>query len=318
MDNFPHSLQTIVRTGGFFMRKKWLMLLLPILMLLSTNTVYANPSYDIKSIDLQLGDGEVAITFLNLPDGEATLIQNEDNSILINTGGRESKSELKKLLGIYNVKNLHTIFLTNDGQSYIGNLSWLVDKYHVKNIISSETIQTKLCQSTDENASYCFLMEKLDKKKDEILPGLKVKLLSEAVDGRLNLLLSFGQHHVVYLGYDDEKKEEQLSEQELPQATILKVSNFGEEPSINSNFLTKIDPQMAVIFHRKNHSPSENVLSKLQMEWMDLYQTSQIGCVTVKMSAKSYDVFTFLPKENKPNRFTHLLHFIYKMITMEL
>lgn len=319
MDNFPQSIQTIVRDWGFFMRKVMIILFMSVLVFFYFQPrVSANQSADIKSIDLNLEDGEVAITFLNLSNGEATLIQNEQENLLVNTGGIESQQELKHLLSVYKVHSINTVLLTHFDKTYTGNLTYVINHYHVKRIITSDTIKQHFCHSESSVSAYCFLFHQLSQKRDEILPRFKVKLLSEAVDGRQNLLMNYGDHHIIYLTYDDEQFEEALAEKNIPQATILKVSNYGEEPSINSKFLTKIDPQMAVIFHRLNHKPSDQVLAKLQIEWMDLYQTFQMGCVTVKMSPTSYEVFTFSPMEKKTKRFGHLLQFFHKMITMEL
>lgn len=302
--------------------KKWLSIVFLIVGLNLTCCIpFAHaeePPMDIKSIDLNLESGEIAFSFLNLDDGEATLVQNENKNILINTGSSSSREQLKSLLKVYKAKEISTVVLTNDSPSYKGNLQWLINHYNVKHVVTSLTIKNKICRSNASLSSSCFLIQNIDEKKDAILPEIHVELLSEASDGTLNLLMNFGKHHIVYLGYNDEKKEEELAKKNLPSATILKIGNYGEEPVMNSDFLDKLDPQIAVIFHSHDHSPSEKVLSQLEIQWMDLYQTQQIGCVTVKMNPKTYDVYTFVPQEKKKTEFSHLLHFIYKMITIRM
>lgn len=67
----------------------------------------ASPSLDssVENIDVKLKDHEMAVSFFGLSDGEATLIQGaKGENILVNTGGEQTKAELKEMLGLFGVK----------------------------------------------------------------------------------------------------------------------------------------------------------------------------------------------------------------------
>ncbi|MCA1320712.1 hypothetical protein LC085_12395 [Bacillus tianshenii] len=84
--------------------------------LLLINFGILQPEYptDVEKIDLQLDEEEIAFTFLDLPNGECTIIQtSEGENILINTGSPESEDELLHYLKIYGIDEISDLIITS-------------------------------------------------------------------------------------------------------------------------------------------------------------------------------------------------------------
>lgn len=80
---------------------------------------------------------------------------------------------------------------------------------------------------------------------------------------------------------------------------ILKVANFGAGNGSSTEFLSAIDPQMAVIFRHNNIDVSESVLERLNESWTDVYYPYRIGSVTLRIQNDRYDVITLPTKETR-------------------
>src|SRR3954452_20250982 len=91
---------------------------------------------NVESIDLNLKDHEIAVTFLGLSDGEATLIQGSNGeNILVNMGGEETNEELGEALNTYGVKEISTLVITNHQNLFVDQLTQIVKEYKVKQLI---------------------------------------------------------------------------------------------------------------------------------------------------------------------------------------
>src|SRR4051812_7193260 len=91
---------------------------------------------NVESINLNLKGHEIAVTFLALGDGEATLIQGSNGeNILVNMGGEETNEELGEALNTYGVKEISTLVITNHQNLFVDQLTQIVKEYKVKQLI---------------------------------------------------------------------------------------------------------------------------------------------------------------------------------------
>ena len=253
----------------------------------------------IEKINLKLSEDEIAFTFFDLVDGESTLVlDSEGNSILINTGGAKSEEELEHYLDTYNVKSIDLLIITSDQDEYIGNTSWLFTNFEIGSIILPSSLE-KTWNDTTLPVQFWKEAEKV-----ELFNGVTATVLTDIISDHIgmDLLLQFGKNDLLYMTSANREIEQQLLKKyALKNVHVLKVGDFGSEQGTHGKFLKETDPQVAIIFKKGSATPDTGVLERLQDTWIDIYQTKQVGNVTVKLTKTNYQVFTI------PIRSTNML-----------
>jgi competence protein ComEC len=242
----------------------------------------------IEKVDLKLMGDEVAFTFVNLPDGESTIIQNnKGEAILINTGNGNSREYLKKTLDLYGISSIQKIILTKLGSDYDGNLEWLTKEYLVKKIIVPSSVKK-------EDLVVETPLEKWDVGKKDLFTGIKVNVLQVINEEKsMNFSMKFGEHRFLFMGVASKILEEKLIKHyELKDVNILKVAEFANNNGTSQELLEAVDPQIAIIFNKQDLFPSADVLERLQNTWIDIYYAKQFGNITIRCSKDHYEVIT--------------------------
>ncbi|MGV3488114.1 MAG: hypothetical protein ACO1OC_05960 [Tuberibacillus sp.] len=251
------------------------------------NVVAAN---DIEKIKISLSENEAAISFLNLPNGEATLIQGQDKSVLINTGSEDSYIDLKNQLDKMAVQHIDTVILTNSEPSFSGNIKEVVQRYDVSKILTSPEIKKEFCAETK---SLCYLFDETDHRSHFLMPHLKMKVMEESPCGEQNILFTYGHTKLYYMGFADERSQKKLFKKHPFRVSIIKVSHYGRGYQIHPKLLKWFDPEMAVLFHKNNIEPNKDFLNDLATEWVETYHLEYIGTLTVHLTPESYELAPF-------------------------
>lgn len=247
---------------------------------------------EIEKVDLKLKAEEVAITFLSLSNGESTLLQNENGEgLLINTGHIDSRLELKKYLEIFGITQIDTIILTNLDPHYIGNLYYLINEFKVKKVI----IPSASVENYEILNSLMTSVEKWQEGNHDLLQ-YNVSMNVLRVDKEnvvMDFILNFGKHRFLFMALANDSQELELTKKyKLKDVNILKVAEFAKKTGTSQRLLEEVDPQVAIIFQKRNSYPSADVLERLQATWIDIYYTKQFGNVTIKCSEDNYEVIT--------------------------
>jgi competence protein ComEC len=280
-------------------REYLVLFILVIQMIVTPYGVYADK--ETIEVDLNLEEQDLAYTFFDLSNGEATLLQSgKGQNILIDTGSLESQEELEQRLKMYHIDFIDTVMITNQTEEYTGNLQWVINNFNVQKIIVPEVIKQQLI-------SFHQLHDKdvIGWKKGtttELLPFLKTEVLyveeRDILDkGALAIVFSYGKQTLLYMGIADKKVEKELVDRHQLKSTILKVADFGSEKGTTQPFLEEVDPQVAILFKKNGVSVSELVLERLQETWIDIYQTSRLGTVSIKCHNDDYEILTVRPEE---------------------
>ncbi|WP_096153823.1 MULTISPECIES: ComEC/Rec2 family competence protein [Bacillus] len=255
---------------------------------------FPNPGIpaEVNRIDLKLQQNEVAFTFLDLVDGESTLIQTyEGETILINTGSEAAKEELDYYLELYGVDNISTLILTSTEPEYVSNVSSLLDEVVVGKIVSPismesavKTLNTPI-ETWESGKTY------------EISKGLSVTVLHEKVepesDEGMDLLFSYFDTSILYMTSANKKVEDQIvADYHLEEVDILKVGDFGNKNGTTQPFLNESDPQIAILFKKESKESMIDVLERLHETWIEIIQTKLTGNISIKLKEHDYQVIT--------------------------
>ncbi len=257
---------------------------------------------EVESIDLNLREDELAVTFLPLTNGEATLIQNgQGEHILVNTGHQDTEEELKRVLKLYKVGQISTIILTSPEEGYVGNLNMLVEFYDVKQVITSKSIAEKIetIKTGSNEIQDIGIHLWTQGTKQKLVQNLEAEVLfdGDSKDEGLDLSFTYKSSRFLILTSMTDESNRTLIKYDLSNVNIVKIPQFAVENSINEKLLRHMDPQLAVIFQSKHLAPHQDILKLLQDTWLDVHYTKMHGILTIKFTPTNYEIISISKSE---------------------
>ncbi|MBV7507108.1 hypothetical protein KW850_17745 [Bacillus sp. sid0103] len=263
----------------------------------TTLTVEAsNPSLNnIENIDLNIKDHEVAVTFLGLSEGEATLIQGANNeNILVNVGGKETNAELEGWLYLYDVKEISKLILTNNDQEVTEKqINRLISKYKIKEIITTPERSTQIRKKLDSINKPAVISWGAGTKKT-ILPEMTavVQFLGSEDNEGMDLTFEFFNHRIFFMTSFTPRAEETLLRKNLENINVFKIPNCAVEDSISEKLIQYLNPQISILFSPEEEQHDPEILVDLHETWSEIYSTKKHGTITIKFTDSNYEVIT--------------------------
>ncbi|WP_462412007.1 ComEC/Rec2 family competence protein [Neobacillus sp. Marseille-QA0830] len=280
-----------------------LLIFLPLVFLFSfVVTAETIHSGNVENIKLNLKDHEMAVTFIGLTAGEATLIQGpEGKAILVDMGGQDTEKELNRWLKLYDVKTIHTLILTKESKHLSAHrLNDLIANYKIGEIITFPGAYPNVVSEIDEQ--YQVSVHAWEQgKKSEILPELmsEVQFAGSGQNEGLDLTLDFFGNRLFFLSSFSSRAEETLMSRDLGNITVLKIPNLDKESSLSEELITYLNPEISILFTSEDLSDTD-MISSLRQTWSEVYSTKRHGTVTLKFSESKYEIFT-IPREKEAN-----------------
>ena len=233
--------------------------------------------------------GTLTVTWLDVGQGDAAVIQCGGQAMLIDGGKPEKSSYIYAWLQQHGLSYLDVIVATHVDADHIGGLSGALNYASVGTAYCPETTGT-----TKTFQSFVKYLAKRDRSitvptAGETFPlgGTQVQILGplhsaeDSNDNSIVLKVSFGATSFLFTG-DAERAEEQdlLSAGVNLQSTVLKVGHHGSDTSTSYPFLRAVAPQYAVISVGAGNSyghPTEAVLSRLRDAGVTTFRTDLQG-----------------------------------------
>ncbi|GGC87504.1 hypothetical protein GCM10007216_17790 [Thalassobacillus devorans] len=258
--------------------KRFLFLLLTVWFILAGASGPEQPQYKPKE------QSQAEITFFNIPDGEATLLQSDRRrNYLFNTGETSSLKFLKKELERLEVKKIKGIVLTGQTSDFCGNLKEVVTDYDVEEIFYTGSLSDN-CNVPDGVSTVNW------KEGDRTqLDGVSLQVIYTENE-QMSLHLSFHETGIIFFTKGDLEEEVHISNKSLPPFQILKIGNYGTGTSPTEQFLEKTDPHLAVLFTRKGTSVNDGLIERMHGFWMDVYRLQQTGTTTIEIGKDQYHI----------------------------
>lgn len=258
----------------------------------------------LSGIIFSIQKNELKVSFLDVGQGDAILISEGSNQLLID-GGKDGKVLLEKL-GRYIPfwdRNIEVMLATHPDQDHIGGLVDALRTYRVQTVLKTN--------AESDSQIYKKLEEEIGKsgaQKVETKKGLTIKFsneaaagilfpidsLSETVDNASNdnsvvVKLTYGENTFLFTGDLPSTQESVLinSGQNLS-AQILKTSHHGSKYATSNEFLEAVKPQEAIISVGKNNSyghPNQEVLQRLLQYKINILRTDEKGDIIYECSS---------------------------------
>jgi competence protein ComEC len=215
-------------------------------------------------LTLTMPDDKLHVSFLDVGQGDAILIQTPSHQDILIDGGPDPQRinlELSNKLPFWD-RTIDLMISTQPQADHITGLVEILQRYKVKQVLepavsyNSSIYQEWLQLVKEKQITYNVARAGLESDLGE---GIKIEVLNPAaklfqgtshdVDNNgIVIKLSWGEVSFLFTADIREEAEFELIRQRASlRSTVLKVAHHGSKTSTSSQFLAVVDPQIAVI-----------------------------------------------------------------------
>ncbi|MGB3699843.1 MAG: ComEC/Rec2 family competence protein [Anaerolineales bacterium] len=283
------------------MRFRWLLFLLPILLGATPTQSAPIPA-------------EISIAFIDVGQGDATLIRDGTGFDILVDGGRKSVGdEVIDYLQQAGIDDLEIMIATHADSDHIGGLIAILESEEIQvesvyfNGYPGDTL-TWLEFTEAVNADGLSL-QRIEYPQTLNLGGLEIRVLNplpgmvepEQNEASVVLIFTYAQITLLLTADIETGVEELILERSTNlHADILKVAHHGSKHSSSTAFLAEIQPQEAIISVGVNPygHPAPETLARLSDIGANIMRTDMVGTVLVTSDGIDYriiPILTYLP-----------------------
>ena len=257
------------------------------------------------------------ITFLDVGQGDASLLQSGGQTLLLDGGSTSQKNVGTYVILPYikqqGISCLEAIVLTHTDQDHIngvtevleeGKKGWLTVKNLMYPYWMEGTEQGKqLKKLAEEAGASCRKIRAGDrltigKAEAVVLYPKEQEKIAEPNAGSLVLFWKWEGVRAMFTGDLPEEKERELL-QNLPDCEILQVGHHGSATSTCREFLEQVQPSLAVIScamkNRYGH-PSPDTVDRLKKTGCEIRYTMRSGAITIRKRGREILVTEYLER----------------------
>ena len=255
------------------------------------------------------------ITFLDVGQGDASLLQSSGQTLLLDGGSTSQKNVGTYVILPYikqqGISCLEAVVLTHTDQDHIngvtevleeGKKGWLTVKNLMYPYWMEGTEQGKqLKKLAEEAGASCRKIRAGDrltigKAEAVVLYPKEQEKIAEPNAGSLVLFWKWEGVRAMFTGDLPEEKERELL-QNLPACEILQVGHHGSATSTCREFLEQVQPSLAVIScamkNRYGH-PSPDTVDRLKKTGCEIRYTMKSGAITIRKRGREILVTEYL------------------------
>ncbi len=247
-----------------------------------------------------VNNDELKVYFLDIGQGDATLIEAPNGNQVLIDGGRTDNKVLRELGEVMSPldKEIDVVIATHPDADHIGGFPEVLSRYKTGNYIESGNLtkDTQVIKNLDkvlENIKIPRILAKrgmkivLDQEKqiylDILYPDRDVTNV-ESNDASIIAKLVYGNTCFIMSGDAPQKIERYVSniEKENLDCEVLKTGHHGSRTSTSPEWVGFVSPEYAVISAGKNNSyghPHKEVLQTLEKFGVEILRTDLMGRV---------------------------------------
>lgn len=230
--------------------------------------------------------GNMKIHFIDIGQGDATLIQNDGKNYLIDSGRLRSDKKLLNYLRSKNVDTLQTCLMTHPDYDHIGAFEGLIDS----NIVINRFVMNR---DTTESASFANLLLSLHTNNipidtvesnidlgwnfyTEVLSPDYANNFNDLNENSIVFKAQYGNISFLFTGDSEIENNAYLIDNYDIDIDVLKVSHHGADNGTNDLFLDATTPLVSFISAGNNSygHPDEIVLNMLDSIGSQVFSTA--------------------------------------------
>lgn len=286
-------------------------------------------------------DAKLKVHFIDVDQGDSTLLESDGEFVLIDAGEKEYGSRVLKYIKSRGAESLKYVIATHPHSDHIGGLKKVINGIKAENFITVETDQT--------TRTWLNVLEAVDKNNVNYIDAVPGDRYTFG-DASFTIMAPLSDHYEGYNSYsvvtmvqcgdirflltgDAEKdsEKEMLNAGEDLRADVLKCGHHGSSTSSTAAFLKAVRPAYAVISCGKNNDyghPHKETLKKLKLLGCTYFRTDQMGTIVASTDGRylsfsaersSDEIPTYSADETRSddllvyvgNKNSHVFHYPY-------
>ena len=248
---------------------------------------------------------KLQVSYIDIGQGNATLIQYKGKNLLIDTGEESRYAKLKTYLNKKKIKTIHNMILTHYDSDHMGSSDLVIEDYAVKKVsVSAYADDNKGTFQVKElnQAIQKYKVKKARLKagnKIKIASGVNAKVLSPSVNyGESNensvvIRLDHKKRSFLFTGDIDSKVENAIYAKYNVNVDVLQVAHHGSDYASGIQFLKKVSPTYAIVSVGAGNSyghPKSSVLNRIKNFTKKTLRTDKNGTIVVTSDGKKLSV----------------------------
>lgn len=239
----------------------------------------------------QVLPAEMEVHFIDVGQGDATLIKSGDAAMLIDAGDDTKGTFLQNYLNKQGVKRLDYLILTHPDADHIGGAPVIITKFEVDKVFMSNFEK--------DNQTYRKLIQALDDKRllwETPETGSRFQLgdasftilapakqYSDPNNASVALLLQNGENSFLFTGDAEEEAEKvMLTGETSVRADVYQAGHHGSRSSSSIEFMQAVNPTYAVISCAEGNTyghPHAQTLNRFRERGMQIFRTDEQGSI---------------------------------------
>ena len=251
-------------------------------------------------------DNNLNVLYLDVNQGDSTLITYKNNTILIDTGGsyfydNMSLSRTIPYLKSIGRNKINYLILTHGDYDHMGESINLIENFKVEKVIFNcgefndlEKELIKVLEKKKIKYYSCIKELNIDNSK---LYFLQTKEYDNENDNSNVIYTELNGYKFMFMGDAGVDKEKDiLDKYNISDIDVLKVGHHGSKTSSDKKFIDEIKPKYSIISVGKNNRyghPNKEVLDTLNDS--KIYRTDQDGSIMFKIKKDKLQIETCSP-----------------------
>lgn len=245
------------------------------------------------------------VHFIDIGQGDSTLIRTADGCILIDAGPNSAENTLKSYLDSLDIKNIRYCIFTHPDEDHIGGGDMIMKEYDVDNVLvpdvssDSPSYDRLMCSVSDSGAELIYACA----GQSFSVGNVTFTVLSpdetptdNANNSSVVVIVRIGDVSFMLQGDAETEVEDRIIRtfpEDVLRCNVLKAGHHGSSTSTGEKWLDAIAPDYAVISCGNGNTyghPHLLTLTRLQKHGTEVFRTDENGSVVFYTDGKEITV----------------------------
>ena len=242
------------------------------------------------------------IYFIDVEQGDSTLLHINRKNTLIDTGGNRNKdifyNVIKPMMKSKGISKIDNLIITHGDYDHMGEAINLVNNFKVEKVIFNcgefNDLEKELIKVLNKKKiPYYSCISELNIENNKLY-FLNTKEYDNENDNSNVIYTELNGHKFIFMGDAGiEREKDILAKYNISDVDVLKVGHHGSRTSSSKEFINEVNPKYAIISVGKNNRyghPNKEILNNLEQS--KIYRTDWDGSIIFKFKNKKLEIET--------------------------